>query len=108
MAIALAHRVTRKLAEVRKSGQIDYLRPDGKAQVTVEYDDGKPTRVDTVVLSTQHSPDVTHEQIEKDMIEQVIRQVIPAEFLDEHTRYLINPTGPVSYTHLTLPTLLRV
>ena len=93
MAIALAHRVTRKLAEVRKSGQIDYLRPDGKAQVTVEYDDGKPTRVDTVVLSTQHSPDVTHEQIEKDMIEQVIRQVIPAEFLDENTRYLINPTG---------------
>ncbi|MDO4354985.1 MAG: methionine adenosyltransferase, partial [Clostridia bacterium] len=93
MAIALAHRVTRKLAEVRKSGQIDYLRPDGKAQVTVEYDDGQPTRVDTVVLSTQHSPDVSHDQIEKDMIEQVIKQVIPAEFLDEHTRYLINPTG---------------
>ena len=93
LAIALAHRVTRKLAEVRKNGQLTYLRPDGKAQVTVEYVDNKPVRVDTVVLSTQHAPDVEHAQIEKDMIEQVIKQVIPAHFLDENTRYLINPTG---------------
>ena len=93
MAIALAHRVTRKLAQVRKSGELDYLRPDGKAQVTVEYEDGCPVRVDTVVLSTQHAPEVDHATIEKDMIERVIKQVIPAELLDENTRYLVNPTG---------------
>jgi S-adenosylmethionine synthetase len=93
MAIALAHRVTRRLAEVRKSGLVPYLRPDGKAQVTVEYQDGKPVRVDTVVLSTQHSPEVEHKTIEGDMIEQVIKAVIPQELLDEITRYLINPTG---------------
>ena len=93
MAIALAHRVTRRLAEVRKTGIVNYLRPDGKAQVTVEYEDGTPVRVDTVVLSTQHAPDVTHEQIEKDMIEKVIREAIPAELLDENTRFLVNPTG---------------
>jgi S-adenosylmethionine synthetase len=93
MAIALAHRVTRRLAEVRKSGLVPYLRPDGKAQVTVEYQDGKPVRVDTVVLSTQHSPEVEHKTIEGDMIEQVIKAVIPQELLDENTRYLINPTG---------------
>jgi len=93
MAIALAHRVTRKLAEVRKNGSVPYLRPDGKAQVTVEYEDGIPVRIDTVVLSTQHAPDATHEQIEKDMIEKVIRTSIPAELLDENTRFLINPTG---------------
>ncbi len=93
MAIALAHRVTRKLAQVRKSGELDYLRPDGKAQVTVEYEDGCPVRVDTVVLSTQHAPEIDHATIEKDMIERVIKQVIPAELLDENTRYLVNPTG---------------
>ena len=93
MAIALAHRVTRRLAEVRKSGQIDYLRPDGKAQVTVEYDDGKPTRVDTVVLSTQHGPEVSLEQIRKDMIELVIKPSVPAQLLDENTKFYVNPTG---------------
>ena len=93
MAIALAHRVTRRLAQVRKSGQIPYLRPDGKAQVTVAYEDGRPVGVETVVLSTQHSPDVDHATIERDMIEQVIRQAIPAELLSENTRYLVNPTG---------------
>jgi S-adenosylmethionine synthetase len=93
MAIALAHRVTRRLAEVRKKGLVGYLRPDGKAQVTVEYEDGKPVRVDTVVLSTQHSPKVDHAVIERDMIDKVIKAVIPAELLDEKTRYLVNPTG---------------
>ncbi len=93
MAIAFAHRLTRKLTEVRKSKQLPYLRPDGKAQVTIEYDDGKPVRIATVVLSTQHDPDVTHDTLEKDVIEQVIKAVLPAEMLDENTRYLINPTG---------------
>lgn len=93
MPIALAHRLSRKLAEVRKSGELSYLRPDGKTQVTVEYENGKPCRVDTVVLSTQHNPDVTHEQIEKDMIEHVIKAIIPADFLDENTKFFINPTG---------------
>lgn len=93
MPIALAHRLSRKLAEVRKCGELSYLRPDGKTQVTVEYENGKPCRVDTVVLSTQHNPDVTHEQIEKDMIEHVIKAIIPADFLDENTKFFINPTG---------------
>ncbi len=93
MAIAMAHRVTRRLAEVRKTGLVSYLRPDGKAQVTVEYDDGRPVRIDTVVLSTQHAPETAHETIERDMIELVIKHAIPAELLDENTRYLINPTG---------------
>ncbi len=93
MAIAMAHRVTRRLAEVRKSGLVAYLRPDGKAQVTVEYEDGRPVRIDTVVLSTQHAPEADHETIERDMIELVIKHAIPAELLDENTRYLINPTG---------------
>ena len=93
MPIALAHRVTRKLSEVRKDGTYTYLRPDGKSQVTVEYRDDKPYRVDTVVLSTQHSPKADHPTIEGDMIEGVIKQVIPAELLDEQTRYYINPTG---------------
>jgi S-adenosylmethionine synthetase len=93
MAIALAHRVTRRLAEVRKTGLVPYLRPDGKAQVTVEYADGAPVRVDTVVLSTQHGPEAGHDEIERDMIEKVIKAVIPASLLDARTRYLVNPTG---------------
>ena len=93
MAIALAHRLTRRLAEVRKSGLLPYLRPDGKAQVTVAYEDGKPVGVETVVVSTQHSPDVDHATIERDVIEHVIRAAIPAGLLSDNTRYLINPTG---------------
>ncbi len=93
MPIALAHRITRRMAFVRKTGLVNYMRPDGKAQVTVEYEDDVPVRVDTVVLSTQHAPEVDHETIEKDMIELVIKEVIPAELIDENTRFLINPTG---------------
>ncbi len=93
MPIALAHRITRRMAYVRKQGIVDYMRPDGKAQVTVEYDGDTPMRVDTVVLSTQHAPEATHEQIERDMIEHVIRAVIPENLIDASTRFLINPTG---------------
>ncbi|MEF9895107.1 MAG: methionine adenosyltransferase, partial [Clostridia bacterium] len=93
MAIALAHRLTRRLAQVRKSGLIPYLRPDGKAQVTVEYENGVPVRVDTVVLSTQHAEEVEYATIERDMIGKVIRKVIPENLLDARTRFLINPTG---------------
>lgn len=93
MPISLAHKLTRRLAEVRKCGILDYLRPDGKSQVTVEYQDGKPVRVDTVVISTQHGPEVDHDTIERDVIEKVIRPVIPPELLDDQTKYLINPTG---------------
>ncbi len=93
MPISLAHKLTRRLTEVRKNGTMAYLRPDGKAQVTVEYDDDKVVRIDTIVLSTQHSPEVTQEQIEKDVKENIIKAVIPAELLDENTRYFINPTG---------------
>ncbi len=94
MPIALAHRLSRKLAEVRKNGVIPYLRPDGKTQVTVEYDeDGRPRRVDTVVVSAQHNPDVTLALLREDIIREVIRTSIPAEMLDEKTRFLINPTG---------------
>jgi len=93
MPIALAHRITRRMAFVRKNGLVNYMRPDGKAQVTVEYEDDVPVRVDTVVLSTQHAPEVDHATIEKDMIELVIKEVIPAELIDENTRFLINPTG---------------
>ena len=93
MPIALAHRLTRRMAYVRKNKMVEYMRPDGKAQVTVEYEDNKPVRVDTVVISTQHDPDVSHEQIEKDMIELVIRKEIPAELMDENTKFYINPTG---------------
>ena len=91
--IAMAHRLARKLAEVRKTGELSYLRPDGKTQVTVEYDDDKPVRVDAVVVSSQHDPEVTHSQIEKDIIDHVIKAVIPAEYLDDKTKYFINPTG---------------
>lgn len=93
MPISLAHKLTMALTRVRKSGALDYLRPDGKSQVTVEYENGKPVRVDTVVISTQHGPEVDHDTIERDVIEKIIRPVIPAELLDERTRYLVNPTG---------------
>ncbi|MBZ4664596.1 MAG: methionine adenosyltransferase [Caloramator sp.] len=93
LPIAMAHRLSRRLAEVRKNGTLDYLRPDGKTQVTVEYEDDKPVRIDAIVISTQHSPEVTREQIERDMIEHVIRKVVPANLLDENTKYYINPTG---------------
>jgi len=93
MPISLAHKLSRKLSEVRKSGTLKYLRPDGKTQVTVEYENDKPLRVDTVVVSTQHGPEVSHEQIECDIIELVIKKVIPAELIDDKTRYFINPTG---------------
>lgn len=91
--IAMAHRLSRKLTEVRKNGTLDYLRPDGKTQVTVEYDDNRPVRIDTIVVSTQHSDHVIHEQIEKDIIDNVIKTTIPSEYLDENTKYFINPTG---------------
>lgn len=93
-AISFAHRLTRKLAEARKSGTLDYLRPDGKSQVTVEFDDkGKVARVDTIVVSTQHRADVALEQIKEDVIQYIIKEVIPAELLDENTTYFVNPTG---------------
>ena len=92
-AIALAHRVTKRLAQARKTGELSYLRPDGKAQITVEYDGDVPRRIDTVVVSTQHSPDVDMAQLHRDVIERVVKPVIPEGLLDEHTRYLINPTG---------------
>lgn len=93
MPISLAHKLTERLTWVRKNGILDYLRPDGKSQVTVEYDGDKPIRVDTIVISTQHGPEVTHDRIEKDVIENVIKPVIPKELLDDKTRILINPTG---------------
>ncbi|WP_455557574.1 methionine adenosyltransferase [Agathobaculum hominis] len=94
LPISLAHKLTKRLTEVRKSGMFSYLRPDGKSQVTVEYDDdNRPVRVDTVVISTQHSPEVSLQQIREDMIEQVVKHVIPSELLDENTKYFINPTG---------------
>lgn len=94
LPIALSHKLTRKLAEVRKSGQLDYLRPDAKAQVTVEYDEqGKASRIDTVVVSTQHAPNITMKQLAADVQAQVIDQVLPKGLLDDQTRYLINPTG---------------
>jgi len=103
----LANRMALRLAEVRKEGIIKYLRPDGKTQVTVEYESNKPKRVDTVVVSAQHHPDVPHETIEKDIIQHVVKFIIPAEMLDENTKYYINPTGrfaiggPQSDTGLT-------
>lgn len=93
MPISLAHKLSKRLADVRKSGLLPYLRPDGKTQVTVEYEGDKPKRVDTVVLSTQHSPYISTEEIEKDIMDNVIREIIPAELLDDETKYYINPTG---------------
>ncbi|HPF21194.1 MAG TPA: methionine adenosyltransferase [Syntrophomonas sp.] len=93
MPILLASKMAKRLTDVRKEGIIPYLRPDGKTQVTVEYIDGKPARVDTVVVSTQHHPEVNLATIESDIIEQVIKQVVPAAMLDEETKYYINPTG---------------
>ena len=93
MPIALAHRLTRKMAQVRKDGTYPWMRPDGKSQVTVVYEDGRPVSVDTVVISTQHDEHVSHEEIEQAMIEGVIRKVIPSELLTDETKYFINPTG---------------
>lgn len=93
LPIALSHRIARRLSEVRKNGTLDYLRPDGKTQVTIEYVDGKPVRVDTIVVSTQHAEEITLEQIQRDILEQVIKPVVPVEWLDEETKYFINPTG---------------
>ena len=94
LALSLAHKLCRQLTQVRKEGLVDYLRPDGKSQVTVEYDEaGKPVRVDTVVLSTQHSPEVELEQIRRDMVELVIKPTIPAELMDENVKIYVNPTG---------------
>lgn len=93
LPIALSHRIARRLAEVRKNESLPYLRPDGKTQVTIEYMDGKPVRVDTIVVSTQHAEEITLEQIQQDILEQVIKPVVPVEWLDENTKYFINPTG---------------
>ena len=93
LPIAMAHRLSRRLSEVRKNGTLPYLRPDGKTQVTVEYENNKPKRIDAIVISTQHGEEVTLKQIEKDMKEFVIKEVIPAELLDNETKYYINPKG---------------
>ncbi len=93
MPAYLANKLALQLTRVRKEGVLPYLRPDGKTQVTVEYDDGKPTRVDAIVISSQHAPEVSNEQIHKDIIEKVIKPVVPAEMLDDDTKYYINPTG---------------
>jgi len=107
LPISLAHRLCRRLAQVRKDGTLAYLRPDGKSQVTVEYHNGIPRRVDSVVIGAQHNPDVSHRQIEKDIIEQVIRVVVPARLIDDRTKFYVNATGrfvvggPVSDTGFT-------
>ena len=93
MPISLAHKLALRLTEVRKKGILDYLRPDGKTQVTVEYDDGVPVRVDTVVVSSQHSPEVDIEKLREDIIREVVKPIIPQELLDDDTKYYINPTG---------------
>ncbi len=93
LAISLAHKMAKRLTDVRKSGELDYLNPDGKTQVTVEYNDGVPTRVDTVVVSTQHTEEVTLETLRADILEKVIKPIVPAELLDEETKFFINPTG---------------
>jgi S-adenosylmethionine synthetase len=93
MTITYAHKLTKKLADVRKSGKLDYLRPDGKSQVTIEYVNNKPVRVDAVVISSQHKDSVSHATLTEGIIEEVIKQIIPAELLDKNTKYYINPTG---------------
>lgn len=94
LPISLAHRLSKRLADVRKEQILDYLRPDGKTQVTVEYDENnRPLRLDTIVVSTQHHPDITNEQIEEDIIKHVVKAVVPSELLDDKTKYFINPTG---------------
>ena len=94
LAISMSHKLAKRLTEVRKQGLVDYLRPDGKTQVTVEYDEQKrPVRIDAIVISTQHAPEATLEQIRRDMLELVVKPTVPAELLDERTRYFINPTG---------------
>ena len=93
MPISLAHRLAKQLTDVRKSGKLAYLRPDGKTQVTVEYDDTRVVRVDTILISSQHDPDVSLEQLKKDIIEHVIKPIVPAALLDDNTRYFVNPTG---------------
>ncbi len=93
LSIDLAHKLCKRMTSVRKSGVLPYLRPDGKSQVTVEYHNGKPVRVDTIVLSTQHSPDVEHSKIEADLYERVIKYVVPNGYLDENTKIYVNPTG---------------
>ena len=93
MAISLAHKLAKRLTDVRKDGTLTYLRPDGKTQVTVEYDGDEVKRIDTVLISTQHDPDVTQEQIKADLMEHVIKPIVPAELLDENTKYYVNPTG---------------
>ena len=93
LPISLAHKLAKRLSDVRKDKTLDYLRPDGQTLVTVEYEDDKPVRIDTIVISTQHNPEVTREQIEKDLIENVIKPIVDSKLLDENTKYLINPTG---------------
>lgn len=93
LPISLSHALARRLSVLRHNGTLPYLRPDGKTQVTVEYEDGKPVRVDTIVVSTQHDPDATQEQIRKDIIEYVVQDVVPQNLLDDKTRYFVNPTG---------------
>ncbi len=93
MAISLAHKLAKRLADVRKDGTLKYLRPDGKTQVTVEYDGDEVKRIDTVLISTQHDPDVTQEQIKRDLMEYVIKPIVPAELMDDETKYYVNPTG---------------
>ncbi|WP_029910618.1 methionine adenosyltransferase [Pelobacter seleniigenes] len=93
MPITFAHKLTKRLADVRKSGQLSFLRPDSKSQVSVQYVDDKPSRIDTIVVSSQHNPDVTYEQLQEAIIEEVIKPTLPAKLLDDKTRFLINPTG---------------
>ncbi|MCK5783586.1 MAG: methionine adenosyltransferase [Desulfobacterales bacterium] len=93
MPITFAHKLTKKLADVRKSGQLDFLRPDSKSQVSIQYINDRPTRIDTVVVSTQHKPDVSHDDLQEAVIEEVIKPILPPELLDKETKYLINPTG---------------
>lgn len=107
MPISMAHKLALKLTEVRKDGTLRYLRPDGKTQVTVEYDGDKPVRIETIVVSSQHAPEISLEQIKKDIVEYVIKPVVPKELLDDNTKYYINPTGrfviggPQGYSGLT-------